>query len=136
MHRPKQWEEYLTLVEHAYNNGYQESLKMNLFEALYGRKCKVLISWDNSVDKVTLGHELLREMEKYIVHIRKNIKITHDREKSYVDSKRTPREFKIGDHVYLRVKPKRTYLKMGMCAKLDARYCGPFEILERIGPVA
>jgi hypothetical protein len=38
MHQPKQWEEYLPLVEFSYNNGYQESLKMSPFEALYGRK--------------------------------------------------------------------------------------------------
>jgi hypothetical protein len=56
-----------------------------LFEALYGRKCRVLISWYNPVDKVTLGPKLLREMEQAIVQIRKNINISQDRQKSYVD---------------------------------------------------
>jgi transposase InsO family protein len=37
MHQPKKWEDYLPLVEFSYNNGYQESLKMSPFEALYGR---------------------------------------------------------------------------------------------------
>jgi hypothetical protein len=32
MHQPKKWEDYLPLVEFAYNNGYQESLKMSPFE--------------------------------------------------------------------------------------------------------
>jgi hypothetical protein len=45
MHQPKKWEDYLPLVEFAYNNGYQESLKMSLFEALYGRQCKTPVSW-------------------------------------------------------------------------------------------
>jgi hypothetical protein len=63
MHQSKQWEEYLPLVEFVYNNDYQESLKMNPFEALYGRKCRVLMSWENLVDKITLGENLLREME-------------------------------------------------------------------------
>jgi hypothetical protein len=54
MHRPKQWEEYLPLVEFTYNNGYQESLKMSPFEALYGRKCRVPISWDSPVEKIHL----------------------------------------------------------------------------------
>jgi hypothetical protein len=54
MHQPKQWEEYLPLVEFTYNNGYQESLKMSPFEVLYGRKCRVLISWDNPVEKFPL----------------------------------------------------------------------------------
>jgi hypothetical protein len=108
---------------------------MSLFEALYGRKCKVPSSLDNLVEKVTLGDELLKEMDQAMVQMRKNLKIAQDRQKSYTDSKRTPREFKIGDHVYLQVKPKRISLKMGMCTKLDPQYYGPFEILERIGPI-
>ena len=46
------------------------------------------------------------------------------------------REFSVGDHVYLRVKAKKISLKLGSCAKLSPRYCGSFEVLERIGPVA
>jgi hypothetical protein len=118
MHRPKQWEEYLPLVELAYKNGYQESLKTSPFEVLYGRKCRVSISLDSLVEKITLGPELLKEMEEAIVKIKQNFKIAQDRHKSYVNSKRTPREFKVGDHLYLQVKTKRISLRMGMCAKL------------------
>jgi hypothetical protein len=38
MYQPRKWEDYLPLVEFAYNNGYQESLKMSPFEDLYGRQ--------------------------------------------------------------------------------------------------
>jgi hypothetical protein len=117
------------LVEFAYNNDYQGSLKMNLFKALYGRKCRVSIFWDTLVDKITLRPELLKEMEHAIVKIRQNLNISQDRKKIYVDRKTTPRELKVGDPVYLPVKPNRSSLKMGMCAKLALRYCGPFEIL-------
>ena len=33
------WEDHLALVEFAYNNGYQTSIKMAPYEALYGRRC-------------------------------------------------------------------------------------------------
>ena len=46
------------------------------------------------------------------------------------------REFSVGDHVYLRVREKKSSLKLGSCAKITPRYCGPFEVLEIIGPVA
>jgi hypothetical protein len=42
----------------------------------------------------------------------------------------------VGDHVFLKVKTNRNSLKLGSCAKLTARFYGPFEILERIGPIA
>jgi len=34
------------------------------------------------------------------------------------------------------VKPKRSSLRMGACVELAPRYSEPFEVLERIGPVA
>jgi hypothetical protein len=34
------WDECLPLAEFSYNNSYQESIKMVLFEALYGRRCR------------------------------------------------------------------------------------------------
>ena len=56
--------------------------------------------------------------------------------KIYVDHNRMLKYFQAGEHVYLRVKPKKSSLRIGSCAKLAPRYCRPFEILERIGPVA
>jgi hypothetical protein len=37
MEKPSKWEDYLHLVELSYNNGYQASLNMSPFEALYCR---------------------------------------------------------------------------------------------------
>jgi hypothetical protein len=68
--------------------------------------------------------------------IKNNLKPTQDSKKNYVDKGRTYREFKVGDHVFLKVKAKRSSLKLGNYSKLATRYCGPIEILERIGPVA
>ena len=42
----------------------------------------------------------------------------------------------MGDHVFLKAKDNRSSLKLGNCTKLVAIFCGPLEILERIGPVA
>jgi hypothetical protein len=64
------------------------------------------------------------------------MKTTQDRQNNYVDRKRTPREFKTGDRVYLRIRPRKSSLRIGDCAKLKPWYCGPFEIIDRVGPVA
>ena len=54
MHQQRKWEEYLPLVEFAYNNGYQEYFRMSLFEALYGWSCNTPISWSDPVNKVVI----------------------------------------------------------------------------------
>ena len=75
-------------------------------------------------------------MEQEVVKIRQNQKAAQDRQKSYADKHRVNREFSVGDHVYLRVRARKSSLKIGSCAKISLRYCGPFEVLKRIGPVA
>jgi hypothetical protein len=64
------------------------------------------------------------------------LKYAQDRQKNYADKNITHREFKVDDHVFLKVKANRSSLKLGNCAKLAAGFCGPFEILERIGLVS
>ena len=136
MDQPSKWEDYIHLVEFSYNNGYQASLKMSQFEALYGRKCNTLVSWDNLTDRAVVGPELLKEMEDPTEKIKQNLKASRDRKKSYADRNKVFKYFKVGEHVFLKVKAKRKSIRLGSYLKLATRYCGPFEILEKIGPIA
>jgi hypothetical protein len=109
---------------------------MSPFESLYGRKCNALVSWDNPSDRELVELEFLKKMEEQMLTIKKNLKASQDRHKSYADKNRTHREFKVGNHFFLKMKANRSSLKLGNCTKLVARFCGPFEILERIGLIA
>jgi hypothetical protein len=91
---------------------------MSPFEVLYGRQCNTPVSWSNPVNMISFGPDMLKEMEQQVTQIKQNLKVAQNRQKSYADQKKTPREFQAGDHVYLRIKPKRSSLKMGACAKL------------------
>jgi hypothetical protein len=71
-------------------------------------------------------------VEEKMLKIKQNLKDAQDMKKSYAYKGRTHREFKVGDNVFLKVKANRSALKLGNCSKLASRYCGPFEILERI----
>lgn len=110
MQQPVKWEEYLHLIEFAYNNGYQESLKMSPFEALYGRQCRTPINWSSPETKLMLGPDMLAEMEVEVKKIRQNLKAAQDRQKVYADKKRSYREYEVGDHVYVRIKPNKSTL--------------------------
>ena len=57
-------------------------------------------------------------------------------QKSYVDVRRRPLEFEVGDHVSLKVNPKRGVVRFGEHGKLTPRFIGPFEILKRVGTFA
>ena len=52
---------------------------MSPFEAMYGRKCNTPISWDNPIDRVIVGPELLNDMEDKMVKINKNLNVSQDR---------------------------------------------------------
>ena len=136
MNMPKKPEDYLHLVEFSYNNNYQASLKMSPFEVLYGRRHKVPLSWGYMEDRMALGPDMLAQMEEMVRQINQNLKAAQDRQKSYADRKQTSKEYRVGEHVFLRVKPKKSKLRIGLYAKLAPRYVGPFENFARIGPVA
>lgn len=64
IHQKRKCEEYILLVQFAYNNGYQESLNMIPFEALYGWSCTTPISWSDPVNRVLIGPDMLTDMEQ------------------------------------------------------------------------
>ena len=64
------------------------------------------------------------------------MKAVQDWYKSYADKIRKPLEFNVGDHVFLKVSPTKGVVRFSVRGKLNPRYIGPYEVLERIGPVA
>ena len=68
--------------------------------------------------------------------IRKCLLTAQSRQKSYADRRWRPLEFEVGDHVFLKVMPKRGVVRFNKGGKLSLRYIGPFEVLERVGTVA
>ncbi|XP_028079084.1 uncharacterized protein LOC114280871 [Camellia sinensis] len=69
-------------------------------------------------------------------HKRPRIRTAQSHQKSYADTRRQDLEFQVGDHVFLKISPTRGVIRFGQRGKLNPSYIGPFEILERIGPVA
>lgn len=132
----KDWEKILPLAEFSYNNSYHSNIKMAPFEALYGRKCRSPICWEEENETTIVGPEMIGEMQEQVKLIQQRMKAAQDRQKSYADVRRKVMEFQVGDFVFLKVSPMKGIKRFGIKGKLGQKYVGPYEILERIGEVA
>ncbi|KAD4981936.1 hypothetical protein E3N88_18607 [Mikania micrantha] len=130
------WDSHLLLIEFSYNNTYHSSIGCAPFEALYGRKCRSPICWLEVGDNRITGPELIQGTTDKIAQIEQRLQATRSRQKSYTDKQRKPLEFQVGDRVMLKLSPWKGVVRFANKGKLTPRYVGPFEIIERIGPVA
>ena len=101
------WKEHFPLVEFAYNNSYQVSIQMAPYEALYGRLCKSPLYWTEVGERSITGPDLIKDTSEKVSLIRQRLLTAQSRNKSYADVRRRPLEFEVGDHVLLKVMPKR-----------------------------
>ncbi|GKD23208.1 putative reverse transcriptase domain-containing protein, partial [Tanacetum coccineum] len=115
------WDVYLPLVEFSYNNSYHCSVRCAPFEVGEGQ---------------LIGPELVQETTEKILQIKDRLKAARDRQKSSADKRRKPLEFSVGDYVLLKVSPWKGVVHFGKKGKLTPRFVGPFEIIEKVGPVA
>jgi len=130
------WDHNLPLAEFAYNNRYHSSIEMAPYKALYGRRCRTPICWDEVGERRLSKVELIDQTIDVVNKIRERLRAAQDRQRSYADVRRRPLTFNVGDHVFLKVSPLKGSLRFGQKGKLAPRYIGPFEILQRVGPVA
>nr|GFA41146.1 reverse transcriptase [Tanacetum cinerariifolium] len=103
------WDDYICLVEFAYNNSWHASIKCAPFEMLYCRKCRALTCWDQVGERVIKGPEMIEVT---------NAKFDVSKEK-----------------LKEALSPARGVRRFGIKSKLSPRFIGPFEILDRVGEI-
>ena len=123
-------------MEFAYDNSYHASIQRAPYEALYGRPCRSPLGWTEVGESSITGLDLIRDTFEKVSLIRQRLLTDQSWQKSYADVRRRPLEFEVGDHVFLKVMPKKGGVRFGKRGKLSPRVIGPFEILERISTVA
>ncbi|GJY70904.1 hypothetical protein Tco_0474607 [Tanacetum coccineum] len=84
----------------------------------------------------SVGPELVQETTKKISQIKDRLKAARDCQKSYAEKRRNPLEFSVGDNFLLKVSPWKGVVRFRKKGKLAPRFVRPFEIIEKVGPVA
>ena len=130
------WDRHIPLVEFVYNNSFQSSIGMAPYEALYGRKCRTPLCWTELSEKKVIGSDLIQEIEENVKMIREILKVANDRRKSYADMKIRDIGYEIGEKVFLKVSSWKKVMRFGKKGKLSPRFIGPYEVIEKVGPVA
>ena len=108
---------------------------MASYEALYGRPCRSPLWWTEVGESSITGPDMIRDTSEKMSLIRQRLLMAQSRQKSYAGVRRRPLEFEVGDHIFLKVMPKRRVVRFGNRGKLSPGFIGPFEILERVGTV-
>ena len=83
--------------------------------------------------------ELLCHRAETFTNFLKKLLKAQEKMKLVADSKRKDVAFNVGDQVMVRLHPSRQSMVTGIRgahSKLAKKFYGPFEIMERIGPVA
>ena len=97
------WVKYLPLVEFVYNNSFQASIGIAPYEALYGRKCRTPVCWNEVGERKLNIEELIKISIEKIQVVKERLKVAQDRQKSYVDTRWKDLEFEVDDMVFLKV---------------------------------
>ncbi|KAA3465280.1 DNA/RNA polymerases superfamily protein [Gossypium australe] len=130
------WEHYVPLAEFVYNISFQSSIQMAPYKALYGWRCRTPLCWLGLSENKVIEQELIQKVKGIVRLNRDCLKVTFDKQKSCMDLKQRDAKYAVGDKVFLKVSPWKKVLHFGRKGKLSPRYIRPYEIIERVGPVA
>ena len=70
----KGWDKYLPIAEFSCNNSCHASIKAAPFEALYSRKCRSPICWDELDDRQLTGPEIIQGTTDRIVQFKEHLR--------------------------------------------------------------
>ena len=74
------WDKYVPLMEFSYNT-FHSSLGMAPYKALYGKKCRTLVCWDEVRERQLVNPEIVQITIEKIKLIRDRLKEAQDRQK-------------------------------------------------------
>ncbi|XP_042059642.1 uncharacterized protein LOC121804176 [Salvia splendens] len=135
--KPSRWTNFLPWAELALNCFHHSALGTSPYRALYGREPPSLVASPPSTKTPPNVADIIKQWGELLVTLRRNLLRAQQRMAEVANRHRRRVEFEVGDIVWLKLQPYRQHsIAKPLSAKLAPRFYGPFEVLERGGPVA
>lgn len=110
---------------------------MTPFQALYGRLPPTIPLYHEGSSSVHEVDQNLLSRDALLSQLKSNLAAATNRMKQYADSKRRDIQYEVGDWVFLKLHPYRQHsVSVRTYPKLACKFYGPYQIEEKIGPVA
>ena len=135
--QPKTWIHFIPWAKYWYNTSYQEAAKCTPFEVVYGRTLPSLARYIPRETAVEAVAQDLITRDEALKQLKFHLQRAQDRMLKFANHYRKPTEIKVGDEVYLKIRPhKQQSMPTRINPKLAARYYGLFKVIAEIGQVA
>jgi len=108
---------------------------MSHFEVVYGKPPPTVVQYLQGSTVVAV-YDLLSSRESIHASLQRRLRKVQEAMKVAADKHRRDLAFQVGDWVYVRLRPFRQTSVAPSYSKLAKRFYGPFEVVERVGPVA
>ena len=91
---------------------------MAAYEAVYGRKCRSPLCWDEIGERELTGLEIIQDAAEKVALIKRRLETAASIHKSYADPKRRDVKFQVGDYVFLKVSPNKGVMRFDKKEKI------------------
>ncbi|PNX99740.1 putative retroelement pol polyprotein [Trifolium pratense] len=135
--KPTQWGKFIHWAEWHYNTAIHTSTGLSPFQVVYGRAPPTLVDYIPGSTTLQAVEATELERTEVLQILKKKLLKAQATMKEQADQKRIAHQFKVGDKVFVRLRPYRQNSVEGRrVQKLAKRYYGPFKLVNAIGDVA
>lgn len=133
---PHSWFQWLPLAQLWYNTSFHSTINTSPFEALFGIPPPLHLPYFPNDSDVPTVDIFLRDREHALQVIKHHLQRACQRMKQQADKHRVDRSYSIGDWVFLKLQPYRQVSVRGHHQKFQAKFFGPFKIVDIVGAIA
>ncbi|GAU36702.1 hypothetical protein TSUD_16140 [Trifolium subterraneum] len=135
--KPKHWGQFLHWAEWHYNTATHTSTGLSPFQVVYGRTPPALVDYIPGSSTIQAVDATLGDRETILQVLKTKLLKAQAVMKEQADMHRVHHQFKVGDLVFVKLRPYRQNSVLGRRVhKLSKRFYGPFKLIKAIGEVA